>query len=457
MPPLDFAAGLDARVRAARSTSAFPLLGARARGRRARRHLPVRVQRRQRGRGRRVPRRAHPAFSTSRGSWRTRSSRSRARRARSRRARRGRRGGAAARSRKVGARMSIFIAILGLALLILVHEAGHFFASLAVGLRPRRFYVGFPPAIVEDDAQRHRVRHRRDPARRLRDASPGCTGRSRTTPSVGSRARWRTRRRSPGRSIASGARSTATTSTARSLALDDFEEALRCATRLARGASPRAEKGLTELRDALGPDAYWKAATWRRLVAIVAGPAANILLDDRALHVALHDRRGQGDADVARSHPSSRPESRRPRRRSACRPATGSSRSTGSPSQARRDRRHDRRVRRQGARRSTVVRNGERADDSARSRRSSSTSATGSASASKAAGSASPGGRQRRRGDRARHEGDRQVARPARRPARGETRSRARSASRGVLGRHRAGHRQLPLGARRSSRSRSRS
>ena len=45
--------------------------------------------------------------------------------------------------------MSILIAILGLALLILVHEAGHFFGSLAVGLRPRRFYVGFPPAVLK--------------------------------------------------------------------------------------------------------------------------------------------------------------------------------------------------------------------------------------------------------------------------------------------------------------------
>src|SRR5919106_4270119 len=43
--------------------------------------------------------------------------------------------------------MSIAIALLGLGFLILVHEAGHFFVSLAVGLRPRRFYVGFPPAI----------------------------------------------------------------------------------------------------------------------------------------------------------------------------------------------------------------------------------------------------------------------------------------------------------------------
>ena len=45
--------------------------------------------------------------------------------------------------------MSLVIAILGLAFLILVHECGHFFASLAVGLRPRRFYVGFPPAIAK--------------------------------------------------------------------------------------------------------------------------------------------------------------------------------------------------------------------------------------------------------------------------------------------------------------------
>ena len=66
----------------------------------------------------------------------------------------------------------------GLAFLILIHEAGHFFASLAVGMRPRKFYIGFPPALVEDEAERDRVRHRRDPARRLRphprDAPPAA-------------------------------------------------------------------------------------------------------------------------------------------------------------------------------------------------------------------------------------------------------------------------------------------
>ena len=45
--------------------------------------------------------------------------------------------------------MNITIAIFGLALLILVHEAGHFFTARAVGMSPRRFYIGFPPALVK--------------------------------------------------------------------------------------------------------------------------------------------------------------------------------------------------------------------------------------------------------------------------------------------------------------------
>ena len=74
--------------------------------------------------------------------------------------------------------MSIFISILGLGFLILIHEAGHFFVARAVGMRPRKFYIGFPPALVKTTAERHRVRHRRDPARRLREdpghAPPGA-------------------------------------------------------------------------------------------------------------------------------------------------------------------------------------------------------------------------------------------------------------------------------------------
>ena len=43
--------------------------------------------------------------------------------------------------------MSILVAIVGLGLLVLIHELGHFLTSLALKMRPRRFYIGFPPAV----------------------------------------------------------------------------------------------------------------------------------------------------------------------------------------------------------------------------------------------------------------------------------------------------------------------
>ena len=172
--------------------------------------------------------------------------------------------------------MSIFISILGLALLILVHEAGHFFASLAVGLRPRRFYVGFPPAIAKTTRRgieygvgaiplggfvtipgMHRpIPH--DAERRFSRAvedAPALAGPV-----------DRVKRNLDGDDL-----------DAALYALDDLEDAVRVAA-VSPAAQASAEKGFTELRDALGPDAYWKAATWRRLVAIAAGPAANIAL-----------------------------------------------------------------------------------------------------------------------------------------------------------------------------------
>ena len=45
--------------------------------------------------------------------------------------------------------MSILIGIIGLGFLVLIHEAGHFFTARAVGMKPKRFYVGFPPALVK--------------------------------------------------------------------------------------------------------------------------------------------------------------------------------------------------------------------------------------------------------------------------------------------------------------------
>ena len=65
--------------------------------------------------------------------------------------------------------MGVVAAIVGLAVLVMIHEAGHFFAARAVGMTPRKFYLGFGPPIVKTDARRGRVRDRLDPARRLRE------------------------------------------------------------------------------------------------------------------------------------------------------------------------------------------------------------------------------------------------------------------------------------------------
>ena len=172
--------------------------------------------------------------------------------------------------------MSFFIAILGLAFLILLHEAGHFFASLAVGLRPRRFYIGFPPAIAK--TMRGGIEygigviplggfvtipgmHRPIP----HDAERRFSRAVEDAPELGGPVD-RVKRSLEGDdlSVAQGA-------------VDDFEDALS-SEMVSPAARASAEKGITELRDALGSDAYWKAATWKRLVAIGAGPAANIAL-----------------------------------------------------------------------------------------------------------------------------------------------------------------------------------
>src|SRR5204863_9329320 len=69
--------------------------------------------------------------------------------ARAERALRGRRGGATACREDRRNSMSILIAIVGLGFLVMIHEAGHFFTARAVGMKPRRFYVGFPPALLK--------------------------------------------------------------------------------------------------------------------------------------------------------------------------------------------------------------------------------------------------------------------------------------------------------------------
>ncbi|HKS79327.1 MAG TPA: site-2 protease family protein, partial [Gaiellaceae bacterium] len=45
--------------------------------------------------------------------------------------------------------MTWLVVIGGLVLLVFLHELGHFSVALAVGMRPRSFYIGFPPALAK--------------------------------------------------------------------------------------------------------------------------------------------------------------------------------------------------------------------------------------------------------------------------------------------------------------------
>src|SRR5262245_1728124 len=159
--------------------------------------------------------------------------------------------------------MSLGIAILGLAVLVLVHEAGHFFAARAVGMTPRKFYLGFGPPLVK------RVRGgveygiaalplggyvkipgmHRPAARDLRQTLPPVEQR-RLAPELDTL----------------------------DAALDRGDEpAARAVVAQLEPELPE-NRQLQELDWALAPDAYWRQRTWKKIAVIGAGPFTNFLL-----------------------------------------------------------------------------------------------------------------------------------------------------------------------------------
>ena len=172
--------------------------------------------------------------------------------------------------------MSIFVSLLGLAFLILIHEAGHFFVARAVGMNPRKFYLGFPPAVAK--TKRNGIEygigaiplggyvkipgmHR--PAAGDLDIHFGRA--IEEEPALG-RPVGELRKRLDA-SDYDGARH----------ALERVREAVAGAA-ISPLAERTAERGLTEIGDGLAPDAYWRARTWKRVAVIFAGPAANLVL-----------------------------------------------------------------------------------------------------------------------------------------------------------------------------------
>jgi regulator of sigma E protease len=58
--------------------------------------------------------------------------------------------------------------------------------------------------------------------------------------------------------------------------LAELDQALEEAS-VSNGARKAARRGVNELRDALGTDAYWRQRTWKKVLVIFAGPGTNLL------------------------------------------------------------------------------------------------------------------------------------------------------------------------------------
>jgi regulator of sigma E protease len=187
--------------------------------------------------------------------------------------------------------MSILIAILGLALLIVIHELGHFYGALAVGMRPRGFSIGFGPPLAK--VRRNDI----DYAFRAVPLGgyvtiPGMTrplasdvdaffgGAIRDAPELVGPAERLKR-----------ALSAMDLEQAR-VELDAFESA--AVSTNAGGI----DRGIRHLRDSLSEDAYWRQSIWKRIVAIGAGPATNLAFAVVVFAIVLMSAGGKATTTV---------------------------------------------------------------------------------------------------------------------------------------------------------------
>jgi len=144
-----------------------------------------------------------------------------------------------------------------------VHEAGHFFVARAVGMTPRKFYLGFGPPLVK------RVRG-------------GVEYGIAALPLGGYVKIPGMHRPAPG-----DIRQSLPAAQQQELApeLNELDAALeRDDEPAARAVVARLEPRLPESRQlqeldwALAPDAYWRQKAWKKVAVIAAGPFTNLLL-----------------------------------------------------------------------------------------------------------------------------------------------------------------------------------
>jgi regulator of sigma E protease len=172
--------------------------------------------------------------------------------------------------------MTWLVVIGGLVLLVFLHELGHFSVALAVGMRPRSFYIGFPPALVKFRRKGIeyglgmiplgglvRIPGMHMPAARDLQVfiEPAVREQPSLAPFVGA--------------------------VRRALEVEDFDAARHAnselehevsAAHLSPGARRSAQRALREVEEGTALDAYWRAETWKRVAVIAAGPLANVAI-----------------------------------------------------------------------------------------------------------------------------------------------------------------------------------
>jgi regulator of sigma E protease len=172
--------------------------------------------------------------------------------------------------------MTWLVVIGGLVLLVFLHELGHFSVALAVGMRPRSFYIGFPPAIAKIKRRgieygigmiplgglvRIPGMHRPSSHDLQVFMEPAIREQPALVPQV------RAVRRALETEDYDAARSEYP---ALERELDQAE--------LSPGARRSARRALRDVEEGTAPDAYWRAATWKRVSVIAAGPLANVAI-----------------------------------------------------------------------------------------------------------------------------------------------------------------------------------
>jgi regulator of sigma E protease len=172
--------------------------------------------------------------------------------------------------------VTLLVVIAGLVLLVFLHELGHFSVARVVGMRPRSFYIGFPPALFK--VQRKGIEYgigmiplggmvrlpgmNRPAARDLRAyVEPAMREQPSLVPAVGA--------------------------VRRALEAEDYDAARSAcfelehevgAAELTPGARRSAKRAIREVEEGTSPEAYWRGATWKRVAVIAAGPLANIVV-----------------------------------------------------------------------------------------------------------------------------------------------------------------------------------